>query len=140
MFTTSKPIYSTFLRSAIDESLPGGWLEDIGRIRDCLAYFAAEGEEGVRSHLPRRNYRGSTEGEEGMRQSDEFVLDGRTSCGGSRGDAELTVNRTQMRISCARTDNEPFSDLEGSQSLRHEAQYFDFATGKAEGISPKGGG
>src|SRR5260370_5303800 len=88
----------------------------------------------------RRNYRGSTEGEEGMRQSDQFVLEGRASCGGSRGDAELTVNRTQMRISCARTDNEPFSDLEGSQSLRHEAQYFDFAIGKAEGISPKGGG
>ena len=75
-----------------------------------------------------------------MRQSDQFVLDGRTSCGGSRGDAELTVNRTQMRISCARTDNEPFSDLEGRQSLRHEAQYFDFASGQAEGIAPKGGG
>ena len=94
----------------------------------------------MRSNLPRWNERGGTHGEEGMQWSEQFVLDGVTGCGGSRADIKLTVNRTQMRISCTRTDNEPFSDLEGSQSLRHEAQYFDFASGKVEGISPKGGG
>src|SRR6266849_4479988 len=49
---------------ATDESLPGGWQEDIGRIRDCVTYFSGYLEEGMRSHIPRRNYRDVADGEE----------------------------------------------------------------------------
>ena len=60
--------------------LVDGWRTSVEYVI-ALPISRLEGEEGVRSHLPRRNYRGSTQGEEGMRQSDQFVLDGTTSCG-----------------------------------------------------------
>src|SRR5450759_4354332 len=62
------------------------------------------------------------------------MYDGRTSRGTARGDTELTVNRTQVCIGSARTDNELFGDLGGGQPQCHQAQDFDFASGQAEGV------
>src|SRR5712692_9895804 len=46
------------------ESVPVRRREDIGRIRDCGTYFSGYLEEGMRSHIPRRNYRDGADGEE----------------------------------------------------------------------------
>ena len=56
-----------FLSNALDDSLPVWRMENIGRIRDYVAYFAPDWEEGVWSHIPRRNYRGVADGEEKAR-------------------------------------------------------------------------
>ena len=86
-------------------------------------------EGGMRSHLPRRNYRAG-EGRRGEGVgSDQMVFEGRSSRSGARGDLKLAVNRTQVCIGSTRTDHELLGDLGGGQPLRHQAQDFDLASG-----------
>ena len=63
------------------------------------------------------------------------MLNGIASRGGSRGDAELAVDRGQVPVDSARTDDEVFGDLGVGETLGHETEHFDLAGGQASGIS-----
>jgi hypothetical protein len=67
---------------------------------------------------------------------DELVVDGVTSCGVARGDAELPINRTQVCISSAGTDDKFFGYLGIRQAERHQAQDLDLAGSQTEGVRP----
>jgi hypothetical protein len=105
------------LSNTLDESLPVAMVENIGRIRDCVPYFVHEAEERVlTSSLGNRG-----EPVEKPSASDQFVFDGAAGCRAAGRDAELAVDRAQMGIGCARTDDKLFGDLGVGQPLRHKA-------------------
>src|SRR6266446_10932601 len=71
------------------ESVPVRRREGIGRIRDCGTYFSGFLEEGMRSHLPRRNYRDERRWRGASVRSDQLVFESRTSRSSARGNLEL---------------------------------------------------
>ncbi len=56
-----------------------------------------------------------------------MVFDGVAGGGGSGGDADFAVNRGQVRIDRARTDDQAFSYLLIRQAFCYNAQHFHLA-------------
>jgi hypothetical protein len=71
--------------------------------------------------------------------SHEFVFDGATGGGTTRGDAELTIDRAQVCIDGARAHDELFGNLGVGQPSRHQPQDFDLAGGETEWVPLRGG-
>ena len=64
----------------------------------------------------------------------QMMLDGVAGRRGSRGDPELAVDRGQVPVDGARTDDQLFGDLGVGEPLGDETQHFDFTCGQARGI------
>src|SRR5262245_5234178 len=63
--------------------------------------------------------------------SDQLMVDRVPDRGRPRGDAELAVDRAQVRVDRPRADDQPLGDLRVGQPLGDQAQHLDLAPGQA---------
>ena len=65
---------------------------------------------------------------------EQVLLNGVAGCGGSRGDAELAVDRGQVPVDGAWTDDQLLGHLRVGEALGDETEHVDLAFGQASGI------